>query len=85
MHSLLSAVKVVVLHFASGLNPGWRRHERQGGNTVLGKFSDRMRHMMFLLSQGFADSNYFNPVTHEGDVFTEADVDERVKLWQKIL
>jgi surface carbohydrate biosynthesis protein len=85
IHSLLSAVKVVVLHLAVGLIHLRSRSERQGEDTLTANLSDRMRQVLLLLSQGFADSNYFNPVTHEGDVFTEADVDKQVGLWQTIL
>lgn len=85
LRSLLSLVKVVALHFLAKSIQYMRGFENQDEDTLPTKLWKRIQQTMFLLSQSFSDSHYFNPVTHEGDIFTDIDVNERVELWRKIL
>jgi len=80
-HSLLSAVKTIVVYFL----PGGRGRERQPYKLVLSEVLKKLNRAMYLFSQGFKDTNYFNPLTHENDAFTDAEAGERVEKWRKIL
>jgi surface carbohydrate biosynthesis protein len=85
MHSLLSAVKTILLYFASFLRPNGKGRERQQPKLVISKVLDTLNRMIHLFSQGFKVTNYFNPITHENDTFTEIDIKKRVEIWRGIL
>jgi len=85
VHSLLSAVKTVLMYLAGFLRPRGRDQEQQQYKQVLSEVLQKLNRMIYLFSQGFKDTNYFNPVTHENDTFTEVDVAKRVGIWKRIL
>jgi surface carbohydrate biosynthesis protein len=85
LHSFLSAFKTVVLYFISFVKPGSKGQEREHPKQMLSQVKDKLNRMVNLFSQGFGNTNYFNPVTHENDTFTEMDVNKRVEIWRGIL
>jgi len=85
VQTVLSAIKAMVLSLLSVFKLGDRRtkmHLKQGGLKGALEYLARAAH---LFSEGFKNRNYFNPLTHENDVFTEVEVDERVEKWNEIL
>lgn len=73
---LLSAVKIFLRYLVGGFPWVFRYKEN------LNKSLASLRLGVQLFFQGFKDKNYFDPVTHENDIFTERDVNERVKVWR---
>jgi surface carbohydrate biosynthesis protein len=85
IHSLLSAVKTLLMYFAGFIRRGNASREQWQFKLVLSTVRDRLNRMTYLFSQGFKDPNYFNPVTHENDTFTESEITKRVEIWHRIL
>ncbi len=85
IHSLLSAVKIVILHLVSLLIPKGTKQKVRPDETVFRRVVDRLNRASYIFTQGFKDKNYYNPATHENDEFTEAEVLERVEKWDEIL
>jgi len=85
IHSLLSAAKVAVLHLVSLFIPKAMKRKAHPDEAVSKKVLDRLNRASYNFAQGFKDRDYYNPVTHENDEFTEVEVQKRVKKWNEIL
>jgi hypothetical protein len=85
IHSLLSAVKIVLLHLVSLFNPKGTKQEIRPDETVFRRVLDRLNRASNNFAQGFKEKDYYNPVTHENDEFTEVEIHRRVAKWHDIL
>lgn len=85
IHSILSAVKVIILHLVSPFIPKSARQEVSPNETVSKRVFDRFKRASRHILQGLKDRDYYNPVTHENDEFTEIEILERVEKWDEIL
>ena len=85
IHSLLSAVKVFILHLVSPFIPKGMKQEAHPKETVSRRVLERLKRASHHIVQGVKGREYYNPVTHENDEFTEVEIEERVVKWNEIL
>jgi surface carbohydrate biosynthesis protein len=84
IHSLLSAVKLVLTYIVTKLRDG-KKIGSQHRKTMLWELKDTLRRAVDNFSQGFKDGIQFNPVYFENDMFAEAEIEKRVETWRGIL
>jgi surface carbohydrate biosynthesis protein len=85
MQTLLSTFKAIVLYLIAILKPNsWGTQKRSNQDDLSGLL-EHLTSAAQIFSEGFKNRNYFNPLTHENDVFTEVEVHERVEKWSEIL
>jgi hypothetical protein len=85
IHSLLSAVKILLSAIFSDLSSAKNKSTAQPEKTVKELVVNRLNRAFALFKEGFQDTDYFNPVTHEKDEFTDIDVQKRMEKWFEIL
>lgn len=84
LRSLLPAGKLVFSYAVTKLKGG-RKIGSLHRKTMISKLKDVLRGAIGYFSQGFDDGIQFNINYLENDMFTESDVNERVKAWRQVL
>ncbi len=85
LHSLLFSLRLLAKIFIYTFLPPRNKVTRKRIGTVGEEFLDGLRRSKYHLSQILNNTDYFNPITHENDAFTEMDVNNRVDRWRVIL
>lgn len=85
LKSLVSAANILLLDVAVALKLRVAGSEMRSEGTVLTRLFAQVSDAVNLFSLGFKDRDHFSLITHENDVFTEAEVLDRAEKWREVL
>jgi len=85
IRAIYSAGELFLLILRNVTKAVLRRNKDLLGQVNLKTVLDKLHKAAYLFSQGFRARNYFNPDTHESDIFMESDVNERAERWRNVL